>query len=115
VIQIGKIGLPFAEAGNLGGSDQKAAPDERHPKILVDAVGSGSFFSILPQANNVFDAVTVTVQGKDGGEGRLARFRNEDVDGHQAHAAQGLEQDLLAQVITTVDLFDHLRCQRALR
>ena len=64
-VEVREVGLPLAEAGYLWRGHREPAPTKGHPEILVIAVGRHPLLAVLPEANDVFDAIPVTVEGQD--------------------------------------------------
>ena len=64
-VEVREVGLPLAEAGYLWRGHREPAPTKGHPEILVIAVGRHPLLAVLPETDDVFDPIPVTVEGQD--------------------------------------------------
>ena len=110
-VQVRKVGLPLAKARDLGGGDGKPAPAQRHGKVLVIAIRDVPLLAVLPEADDVFDAVAMPVEGDDHRIWLDALLGPQYVNRHQ-RIGRGAQQDLFPDIVSSVHLFDLLRIKR---
>ena len=108
--QIGEIGLALAKARNFWGSHGKASAAQGHAEVLVVPVGLVALAAILPQTDDVLDAVPVAVESHDRGQGAGGTFGQQNVHRH-LRVGTGAQDYFLPRIIAFVDFFYFARCQ----
>src|SRR4030095_9363854 len=86
---------------------------QRAPEAVVTPIRRSPLRAVLPQADDVFHAVAVTVQGQDSGARPFDLLGDEEVK-RAGRVWRGTDNDLVPHVAAAIDALDLARLRRVL-